>query len=186
LRWAVDLLHGAGCRPLVIVLPAGLEPPDDVIATDEVLFTTGGSTRQESVSNALTLVRSPRVLVHDAVRPLAEVSLLERVLSRLDGIDGVIPAVPIDETIKRVEEGMAIETVDRTCLWRAQTPSAFLTATLKAAYERARIDGFVGTDEAQLVQRYGGRVAVVPGSRTNIKVTFPEDLSLVESLLGAK
>jgi 2-C-methyl-D-erythritol 4-phosphate cytidylyltransferase len=131
-------------------------------------------------------VHSERVVVHDAARPLADVALLERVLAALNGVEGVTPAVPVDETIKRVEEGLVLETVDRTGLWRAQTPSVFDTETLRTAHERAVREGFVGTDEGQLVQRYGGRVAIVPGSRMNIKVTYPEDVHLVESLMGDK
>lgn len=185
MRWAVDLLARGGCNPVLVVLPEGLEPPGDVSEGDVVSFTTGGPTRQDSVGNALELVETPRVLVHDAVRPLAGASLLERVLGALHGVDGVIPAVPIDETIARVESRVVVETVDRACLWRAQTPAAFVTQSLQTAYERARAEVFVGTDEAQLVLRYGGKVAVVPGNRANIKVTFPEDLGLVGSLLGA-
>jgi 2-C-methyl-D-erythritol 4-phosphate cytidylyltransferase len=166
-----------------IVLPPDLDPPDDVAPTDVVSFIEGGLTRQESVGNALQRVTSERVVVHDAARPLADLPLLERVLKALRDVDGVTPAVPVDETIKRVAGGFAVETVDRTDLWRAQTPSAFLSRVLKTAHRRATEEGFIGTDEAQLVQRYGGRVAVVPGSRINIKVTYPEDIRLVESII---
>jgi 2-C-methyl-D-erythritol 4-phosphate cytidylyltransferase len=183
-RWSLDLLRAGGCDPVIIVLPADVPPPTDVSSDSSVLFSAGGLTRQDSVANGLRLVRSQRVVVHDAARPLADVALLERVLAALDHVDGVTPGVPVDETIKRVGEGFALETVDRTHLWRAQTPSAFVTETLRAAHQRAAEEGFVGTDEGQLVQRYGGRVAIVPGSRMNIKVTYPEDVHLVESLMG--
>jgi 2-C-methyl-D-erythritol 4-phosphate cytidylyltransferase len=172
---------------VLVVLPSGAEPPGDVVSNDVVSFIEGGSTRQESVANALELVTSTHVVVHDAARPLADLPLLERVLTGLAGVDGAIPAVPVDETIKRVHGGVAIETVDRTDLWRAQTPSAFDTRVLKASHERAAQDKFVGTDEGQLVQRYGGTVAVVQGSRMNIKVTYPEDIQLVEAIMqGAR
>ena len=92
----------------------------------------------------------------------------------------------MDETIKRVADERSLETVDRNGLWRAQTPAAFHTKALRAAYERASQAGFTGTDESQLIERNGGTVAIVLGSRTNIKVTYPEDVHLVESIMGDK
>jgi 2-C-methyl-D-erythritol 4-phosphate cytidylyltransferase len=162
-----------------------MDPPDDVV-DEGVSFDVGGPTRQESVGNALQHVASERVVIHDAARPLAELSLLHSVLAALQDVDGVIPVVPADETIKRVTEGRSVATVDRNGLWRAQTPSAFITDALRKAHDRAREDGFIGTDEAQLVERYGGRVAVVGGSRMNIKVTYPEDVQLVEMIMGSR
>jgi 2-C-methyl-D-erythritol 4-phosphate cytidylyltransferase len=183
-RRAVDMLRAGGCDPVLVVLPPAMDPPEDVIEDQVVSFVSGGPTRQESVANAVRLVKSKRVVVHDAARPLAEVSLLERALVDLATADGVIPAVPVDETIKRVNDNGTLETVDRAGLWRAQTPSAFVTAVLRRAHERAADEGFIGTDEGQLLERFGGRVVVVSGSRTNIKVTYPEDVELVETLLG--
>jgi 2-C-methyl-D-erythritol 4-phosphate cytidylyltransferase len=182
-RRAVDMLRAGGCDPVIVVLPPDLDAPQDVVSEPGIAFVVGGETRQESVANALRLVTSRRVVVHDAARPLADQSLLERVLAALDGVDGVIPAIPMDETIKRVSEGRSLETVDRSSLWRAQTPSAFRTEALRKAHERAAAEGFVGTDEGQLLERYGGSVAIVQGSRMNIKVTYPEDLGLVQALL---
>jgi 2-C-methyl-D-erythritol 4-phosphate cytidylyltransferase len=177
------MLRTGGCAPVIVVLAPDLGVPDDVVADQGTTFVDGGTTRQESVANGLQLVTSPRVVVHDAARPLADAGLLKRVLDALDGVDGVVPAVPMDETIKRVTEGKSIGTMDRTGLWRAQTPSAFNTHVLRKAHELAASEGFVGTDEGQLVERYGGAVAIVPGSRLNIKVTYPEDVDLVAALL---
>jgi 2-C-methyl-D-erythritol 4-phosphate cytidylyltransferase len=182
-RRAVDMLRTGGCAPVIVVLSPDLGLPDDLVPDQGVTFVDGGTTRQESVANGLRLVTSPRVVVHDAARPLADSTLLKRVLDALDGVDGVIPAIPMDETIKRVTEGKSVETVDRTGLWRAQTPSAFNTDVLRKAHARAASEGFAGTDEGQLVERYGGAVAIVAGSRRNIKVTYPEDADLVEALL---
>lgn len=186
MRWAVDLLCAGGCDPVTVVLPPDVDPPDDVVSERGISFAVGGPTRQESVANALRDVASERVVIHDAARPLAEVSLLHRVLAALQDVDGVIPVVPVDETIKRVTDGRSAATVDRSGLWRAQTPSAFTTEVLRKAHERAREDGFIGTDEAQLVERYGGTVGVVEGSRMNIKVTYPEDVQLVETIMGSR
>jgi 2-C-methyl-D-erythritol 4-phosphate cytidylyltransferase len=186
LRRAVDMLRAGGCDPVIVVLPPDLPGPDDVVPNDGISFVDGGATRQESVANALRMVTSSRVVVHDAARPLADVSLLNRVLHALEGVDGVIPAIPMDETIKKVADGRSVETVDRAFLWRAQTPSVFRTEVLRKAHERAAGEGFLGTDEGQLVERYGGSVAIVQGSRANIKVTYPEDVDLVEALLAGQ
>ncbi len=181
-RWAVDMLRAGGCDPVVVVLPPDVDPPEDV-RDQGVSFVAGGPSRQESVGNALRLVTSERVVIHDAARPLADVALMARVLEALTDVDGVVPVIPMDETIKRVTGSVAVETVDRTGLWRAQTPSAFNTEVLRKAHEQAARDGFIGTDEGQVVERYGGKVAVVLGSRMNIKLTYPEDIRLVGALL---
>lgn len=143
----------------------------------------GGERRQESVFNALAEVTSEVVVVHDAARPLAGSEIVRSVVERLAEWDGAVAAVPMDETLKRVEERQVSETVDRSNLWQAQTPQAFRTSVLRDAHVRARADGMLATDDASLVENYGGRVCVVRASRTNIKVTYPEDFALAESLL---
>ena len=106
---------------------------------------------------------------------------LPRVLRPLaDGFDGVVPALPIPDTVKRVERGVVAETVARQDLFGAQTPQAFLAGTLRRAYA-GDLSG--ATDCASLVERNGGRVAIVEGDRRLLKVTTPEDLALVESWL---
>jgi 2-C-methyl-D-erythritol 4-phosphate cytidylyltransferase len=156
-------------------LPPGIEA--EVIA--------GGDARQDSVGNGLALVSTERVVVHDAARPMASADLVGALIAELDDADAVLAAVPVDETLKHVEEGRVLKTVDRTKMWRSQTPAAFRTEALKDAHRRAAEEGFVGTDESQLVERYGGRVRVVRGSRANVKVTFPEDFALAEAMLKA-
>ena len=157
-------------------------------APDDVLLTPGGATRQDSVWNGLQLVTSGSVIVHDAARPMVTADLVRSVLDALDEeeVDAVVAAVPVDETLKLVRHGQTVtETVDRSSLWRAQTPAGFKTDALRSAHERANADGFVGTDESQLIERYGGSVKVVPGSRDNLKVTFPEDFSVAEAMFEA-
>ena len=144
---------------------------------------TGGETRAESVRAALAEVPEDAlvVLVHDAARPLVDDAVIERVLQPLaDGFDGVVPALPIPDTVKRVERGVVAETVARQDLFGAQTPQAFLAPALRRAYAG---DLSAATDCASLVERNGGRVAVVEGDRRLLKVTTPEDLALVESWL---
>jgi 2-C-methyl-D-erythritol 4-phosphate cytidylyltransferase len=157
---------------------------------EAVVFTPGGQTRQESVSRGLELVRAEGVVVHDAARPFVEAALVRDVIAALQDADAVVAAVPMDETLKRatVDEAPVTvrETVDRSDLWRAQTPAAFKTDVLRAAHERAHDEGFIGTDESSLVERYGGVVRVVLGTRSNLKVTFPEDFAVAEAMMKAR
>ena len=154
---------------------------------DDLHIVAGGPARQDSVGNGLALVTTESVVVHDAARPFATADLVRKVISGLGEADAVVAAMPVDETIKRVDDnGGVVETVDRSSLWRAQTPAAFHTNLLKAAHERARSEGFTGTDESQLIERYGGSVSIVRGQRDNMKVTFPEDIALAQSMMDAR
>lgn len=136
--------------------------------------------------NGLRSVTTETVVVHDAVRPAITPALIGRVLSALRDADAVIAAVPVDETIKRVMGSEVTSTVDRSDLWRAQTPQAFRTDVLKSAHEHAERDRLEFTDDAQIVEHYGGRVLICPGERTNLKVTWPADFEIAESLLRAR
>lgn len=157
----------------------------------DLLVTTGGPSRQESVGRGLELVDTETVVVHDAARPFAPAQLVTEVIATLQrtGVEAVVPGIAMDETLKVVDsqEDLVLRTVDRTGLWRVQTPAAFQTAALKDAHSRARAEGFIGTDESQLVERFaGGRVMIVAGRRDNLKITFPEDLALAEAMLGLR
>ena len=156
-------------------------------APGDVVLTVGGPTRQDSVWNGLQHVSTDVVVVHDAARPMVTGRLVGDVLAALDGTtDAVVAAVPVDETLKLVLDGATVaETIDRSKLWRAQTPAAFKTQALRAAHEKALADGFVGTDESQLIERNGGSIKVVPGTRDNLKVTFAEDFSVAEAMIEA-
>ena len=121
--------------------------------------------------------------MHDAARPLVDDAVVERVLGPLaEGFDGAVPALPISDTVKRVERGAVVETVEREGLVAAQTPQAFLASALRRAFA-----GDLGevTDCASLVERTGGRVAVVAGDPRLLKVTTAADLALVDMLLAA-
>jgi 2-C-methyl-D-erythritol 4-phosphate cytidylyltransferase len=100
-----------------------------------------------------------------------------------EGSRGKICALPVRDTLKQVSEGMVIKTIDRTGLWHSQTPQAFLRKVLLECHFRARSEGFFATDDAMLLERYGYRVGVVMGEPTNIKITYPEDLTLAQRLL---
>ena len=173
---------------IVVAVPAGWEEPaillaEEISATKVVASVTGGATRAETVRLALAEVPEDAlvVLVHDAARPLVSDAVLERVLAPLaEGWDGVVPGVPLADTVKRVERDAVVETVDREGLVGIQTPQAFLASTLRDAYAG---DVAGATDCASLVEARGGRVRVVPGDRRLLKVTSREDLELVQSWL---
>lgn len=145
----------------------------------------GGARRQDSVGAGLAALggEATWVLVHDAARPLVRAEAVERVLeaARRDG--AAILASPARDTLKRVREGRVLDTPPRSELWGAQTPQAFAVALLREALAKAEADGFTGTDDAQLVERLGAAVAVVPGDPDNLKITDPADLVLAELLL---
>jgi len=171
---------------IVVAAPAGWEEPaillSEELATGKVVAcVTGGATRAESVRNALAEVGEEAVviLVHDAARPLLTDEVVERVLGPLaEGFEGAVPALPVPDTLKRVEEGRIVETVPRDGLVGAQTPQAFLAPVLRNACA-GDVSG--ATDCASLVERAGGRVAIVAGDLHLLKITTPEDLAFVES-----
>jgi 2-C-methyl-D-erythritol 4-phosphate cytidylyltransferase/2-C-methyl-D-erythritol 2,4-cyclodiphosphate synthase len=147
----------------------------------------GGATRQASVRaglEALSAHQPQVVLVHDAARPFIPGGTISSLLSSLREADGAIPAAPVADTLKRVEAGCIAGTVPRAGLYRAQTPQAFRFDTLLALHRAAHGDG--ATDDAALLEAAGYRVAVVPGSDDNIKLTYPEDLVRLERLLSAR
>lgn len=138
----------------------------------------GGATRAESVRAGLAAVaaRAPdMVLVHDAARPVVPPGTVAHLLAALETHPGAIPAQPVSDTLKRGQDGTIAATVPRAGLFRAQTPQAFRLAALQAAHAT----GEEGTDDAELLERIGLSVALVPGAESNIKITWPEDLTRV-------
>jgi 2-C-methyl-D-erythritol 4-phosphate cytidylyltransferase len=173
-----------GCDPVVCVFPREhLESAERMAARDRVLTTGGGSSRQASVAAGLELVRAAVVIVHDAARPFVTQAMLTAVTAPLTELDGAITALRMNETLKRADDDLVIETVDRSDLWRSQTPQAFRTEALRQAHLKARDESFSATDDAQLIERYGGRVALVPGHPANIKLTYEEDFVVAEAMI---
>lgn len=152
----------------------------------------GGDTRQASVAAGLRAVPAEArvVVVHDGARPLVTPAVLAEAIAALEadeGLAGVVVGHPAYDTLKLVDaDACVIGTVDRTAFWVAQTPQVFRADALRRAHERAQRAGFVGTDDASLVERDGGRVRMVAGPRDNIKVTVAEDLVLAEALLASR
>lgn len=152
-----------------------------------VELVVGGEHRQQSVEHALSALSAASddvVLVHDAVRPLVTAEIIREVIQAAEKYGAAIAGLPAIDTVKQVErtsEGALIKaTIPRAAVVLAQTPQGFRYSVIKKAFDEATADGFMGTDEASLVERSGHDVAVVMGSPRNIKITNPGDLELAE------
>jgi 2-C-methyl-D-erythritol 4-phosphate cytidylyltransferase len=176
---------------IVLVAPPGWEEPAILLAEEEgcgkvYACVTGGETRSDSVRAGLTEVPADAlvVLVHDAARPLVSDDVVERVLAPLsEGWDGVVPGLPVGDTLKRVgSDGGVEETVARDGLWAVQTPQAFAAETLRRAFSPGNTV-LQATDCAGHVEAAGGRVKVVDGDPRLLKVTSEADLGRVASWL---
>ena len=185
LQWSIDVLSGVeGVDRIVVALPPGTRAPAGVVAVD------GGAVRSDSVRRALAAAGAgdpgDAILVHDAARPLLAAELVQRVLAALaddESLDGAIAATPVTDTVKRVQAGIVIETPVRSELWAVQTPQVFRRSALERALDVPEEVLAQATDDAWLIERAGGRVAVVPAGAENVKVTTPLDLELAELLL---
>jgi len=168
---------------------ARLEKEKDILRKP-VELVEGGEHRQQSVANALARISAAAddiVLVHDAVRPFVNEDIINQVVQATRKYGAAIAGTPAVDTIKQVDrtsEGALItSTIPRERVVMAQTPQGFRYQILKKAFDEAEADGFLGTDEASLVERSGGEVAVVMGSPRNIKITTPSDMELAEFFL---
>ncbi|HEX7119463.1 MAG TPA: 2-C-methyl-D-erythritol 4-phosphate cytidylyltransferase [Longimicrobiales bacterium] len=176
----------------VVALPAedAADPPDWLSGLDErIVLVAGGAERGESVHRGLEAVPESVdvVLVHDAARPLVSRAVIDRALAAAAGGVGAVVGVPVTDTLKEVDaEERIVGTPDRSTLRAAQTPQAFPRAMLLDAYRRAAREGVAATDDAALVERYGGTVVVVEGAPENIKVTRPIDLVIAEALMRSR
>ena len=145
----------------------------------------GGKERQDSVLAGLQAlpIAPDIVLIHDAVRPLFSLDLLERVIKGCETFDACVPGLPLRDTVKRIDAERIIETVPRESLRLVQTPQAFRYRSLLHAFEQAGKMNFYSTDEAALVEKFGGRAGWVEGEETNLKITTPRDLQIAELFL---
>ncbi|MFC0274111.1 2-C-methyl-D-erythritol 4-phosphate cytidylyltransferase [Metabacillus herbersteinensis] len=148
---------------------------------------SGGRERQDSVYNGLKAVNNEAmVLIHDGARPFIKLATIERLLEVAAIKGAAIVAVPVKDTIKRVEDNLVKETIERASLWSVQTPQAFRFPIILEAHKQAKSEDYLGTDDASLLERIGQTVAVVQGDYTNIKLTTPDDLLLAKAILDQK
>jgi 2-C-methyl-D-erythritol 4-phosphate cytidylyltransferase len=178
---------------VVCVIPREFvpDPPPWIFQcdVDRLLLSIGGRTRTESVKNGLEDLpdEASIALIHDAARPLVDDALIERVVARVRAGACAVPALPVVDTIKEADgEGRVERTVDRSRLWRAQTPQGFPRALIERAHREARAAGVTGTDDAALCERIGIPVEIVPGSERAMKVTEDADFERVEALFAAR
>lgn len=176
---------------IVVVLAADIAaaPPPWLAELDGGLltFVAGGEERTDSVRNGLAALRPDctLVLVHDGARPFIDRMVVDRVIARARGGAGVVPALMVSDTLKKVTGSSAevAETVSRDGLYRAQTPQGFPVALLRKAFAAKTSPGYVPTDEASLVEATGvGLVVLVEGSALNLKITTPDDFVLAEAI----
>ncbi len=195
LRYSIEAFLGRSDVAEVVVICAAheTEEMEMLVApyreTKPVKVVVGGSERQYSVANALRAVdrKSELILVHDGARPLVTDEVVQSVIDGAREHRASIAAVPVKDTIKTVDEqGMVVDTPPRSTLFAVQTPQGFDAQLLFDAYARAEEDGFLGTDDASLVERLGVRVATAQGDYQNIKITTPEDLIIGEALLKGR
>lgn len=154
-----------------------------------VQYVIGGAERQDSVANGLAQISNAAeiVLVHDGARPLANKELAHRVIEGAKQYGAVVPAIPVVDTIKRVDtEGRVEETLVRSELYAMQTPQGFQQSVLLEAHVHAEEKRYKGTDDVSLVEFQGKAVHIVEGDRKNIKLTVPEDVAIAKKYLGVE
>lgn len=178
LDWSLEAARSVTDGVVLVVPPDRVNDAEP--AADAVV--AGGETRADSVRCGLVGVPDSAqvIVVHDAARPLATPQLFRQVVAELagDGAEGAIPTVPVIDTIRSVSGGV----VDRSELVAVQTPQAFDASALRAAHS----SGAYATDDATLVEFNGGRVILVQGEATNLKITSPADLVAAEAVLAAR
>lgn len=179
---------------IIIVLPENeldafkLLQKENKLGKKVTAIIAGGTTRQDSVRLGLEAIgNADYAVIHDAARCLVTKEELTHTIQKcIDGWQGAICALPVRDTLKRVDGETILATEPREQLWGMQTPQVFEFAMIKKAYQKAKDEKFNATDDAQVAERAGAKICVVPGKSTNIKVTYVEDLALVEMILMAR
>lgn len=192
LAWTVDIFqHSPSIHEILIV--ASKEGLEDVRTlctqygwTKVTAVIEGGKERQNSVCNGLSALseKTDVVLIHDGVRPFVTEQMITESIAAALTYHGAVVGVPAKDTIKVCDaEHMAIQTPDRRTLWQIQTPQTFCKEHIAAAYQKAEEEGFLGTDDASVMEYAGDHVKVIMGSYRNIKITTKEDLYIAEAFL---
>jgi len=197
LTWSAEAFDAVGDIGLmVIVCPQERHEEYLRYAIDPFPFVTpivmapAGLIRQESAFAGLEYVSEDfdYVVIHDGARPLISPELIHHTINTVKGnidCDGAVVAHPAIDTLKVVENGIIVGTPDRRVFWNAQTPQVFRAGIYRRAHASALSDGFVGTDDSSLIERLGGQVLVVEGKRDNLKLTVPEDYTLLAAAVRA-
>lgn len=195
--WSILAADAApSIRAIIVVCPKAqrgefLAMVEGLPTVTPVTVVDGGASRQESCYAGICAADPDihYVAIHDGARPLVDPGAFEATLARIRSdsqVDGAVVGQPAVDTLKVVSDGVVVGTPERSRYWCVQTPQTFRRRIVKAAHETAQAMGYEGTDDASLVERAGGTVAVVPWDRGNIKVTAPEDLAPVEAALAER
>ncbi len=149
---------------------------------------TGGKERQHSVFKGLKAADAATgvVLIHDGARPFINTERIHSLVIHASQTGAAIVAVPVKDTVKQVQHQKVTQTVDRSSLWAVQTPQAFRLSTILRAHQQAETEGFLGTDDASLLEWQGEAVHIVEGDYQNIKLTTPEDLWFAEAIISRR
>ena len=165
------------CREIVIVTDPEEYETEIGAIEGKIKVTSGGSSRQESVYSGLKEVTSDYVMIHDGARPYLSQECLHALKQAMEVEDAACLTVPCKDTIKVVNGGYIVKTIERAAIAAAQTPQAFRTELIRYCMKQAIEEGYTGTDDCSLVERYSDvRIKVVEGSYANLKITTPEDL----------
>ncbi|KUP04600.1 2-C-methyl-D-erythritol 4-phosphate cytidylyltransferase [Bacillus coahuilensis m2-6] len=176
------------CKGIILVIH-----PDEQMIMEELLrqhkvkkikaIVHGGNERQDSVYNGLQAVTEDIVLIHDGARPFVTGEIVSTLVNVSRQTGAAIPAVPVKDTIKKVLHHQVQQTIERSSLWSVQTPQAFRVSVIQTAHEKAREYGWMGTDDASLLEYLDVQVDIVESDYDNIKITTPEDLYFAEAIL---
>ncbi|HXS10735.1 MAG TPA: IspD/TarI family cytidylyltransferase, partial [Candidatus Krumholzibacteria bacterium] len=191
LVWSAEMLAAsARVSGLVLVAPAGQEAAFTALLAEQAArklraAVSGGNSRQDSVYNGLERVPegTTHVLIHDAARPCLSPALRDRVIDALASHDAVVPAVPVTDTLIRDMDAGVDAILDRVNLAGVQTPQGFRLELIRRAHRIARERGFKSSDDGSLVLALAENVATVPGERSNLKVTYRDDVIIAEAIL---
>lgn len=186
--------HPEVAQVVVVLAPNDAESPPEFLESLEgeaLTIAAGGRERADSVAAGLGTLQSgcDIVLVHDGARPFVDRGVIDAVIAHARAGEGAVAAVPVSDTIKEAlgpDPTLVGRTVPRAGLWRAQTPQGFPRRMLEEAYARAGTAASAATDDASLVEVYGGTVRLVPDSPRNMKVTTRDDLAVAEALAGTQ
>lgn len=184
--WSLETFLNCGAEEVVVVVNEDGRDAADVAfsSLEGWRAVVGGPTRSDSVRRGVAALSKPvdAILIHDAARPLVSRKHIEDLLAALTSASGAVPALALTDTIKRARDGVVSETVPRDSLYRVQTPQAFRAGALRDALSDNRRDA---TDEAALIEADGGKVVLVPGDPMLMKITFPEDIPMIENLIAS-
>lgn len=180
------------CSEIIVVgNPLEIDRLSEIIKKYSITKVTkvipGGKERQNSVFNGLKAVQTnTTVLIHDGARPFVSQEKIHQLVIEAEVNGGAVLAVPMKDTVKKAEGRRVLQTVDRSCLWSVQTPQAFKLSVILQAHKRAEDSGYIGTDDASLLERYEGNVSIVEGDYYNIKLTTQEDIVFAKAIIEKK